>query len=111
MAGRGISIRAANKPISSYPRKPGERYGHHWYIPNVARTREFPYRAIDANCWKTFFHERMMIAVGDRSSLSIFGKQPNRHRLLAEHIANSEVWLKTEGYGRVVHEWKITDIG
>ena len=106
MASKGMGIRAANKPISSYRRKPGERHGHHWYVPNIRRTGEFPHVVIDTNYWKSFVHERLGMAVGDRSGLTLFGKQGSRHQLFAQHIADSEFWVRTEGHGRVVYEWK-----
>jgi len=46
------------------------------------------------------------MAVGDRSGLTLFGKQGSRHQLFAQHIADSEFWVRTEGHGRVVYEWK-----
>ena len=27
------------------------------------------------------------------------------HVLLARHVAGSETWVETHGYGRIVHEW------
>ena len=105
MASKGIGIKAANKPMSTYRRKAGERYGHNWYIPNVNKSNEFPHVAIDTNYWKSFAHDRLFTADGDRGALTLFGKSPNLHRLFAEHIAGSETWVKTEGHGRVVYQW------
>jgi len=45
MLHKGIGIKAGRKPLSSYARKPGETHGHHWYIPNVGKTAEFPHVA------------------------------------------------------------------
>ena len=42
MSSRGVGLKAASRPMSSYIKKPGERYGFHWYIPNVNKTNEFP---------------------------------------------------------------------
>jgi hypothetical protein len=105
MASKGLGITASRKPISAYQRKPGERYGHYWYIPNVNKTSEFAHVKIDTNYWKTFCHDRLAIVPGDRGSLTLFGDSPGQHRLFAQHIANSEYWVRTEGNGRVVHEW------
>ena len=44
--------------------------------------------------------------MGDRGSLSLFGRNPATHRLLAHHLL-AEYRIKTEGRGRVVDEWKI----
>ena len=103
---KGMVLKAGNKPMAAYTRRPGERHGHNWYIPNVSRSCEFRHVAFDANSWKTFIHARLATAAGDRGALSLFGKMPEQHRLFAEHIADPESYVVTEGYGRTVHEWR-----
>jgi len=103
---RGVGIGARNKPMSAYQRKPGERHGHHWYTPTIRGTREFPHVAVDTNYWKSFVHRAIATPAGDAGSLSLFGKRPKDHELIAEHVAGSEHWVETVGYGRTVHEWK-----
>ena len=105
MSSRGVGLKAASRPMSSYIKKPGERYGFHWYIPNVNKTNEFPYIAIDVNFWKTFVQERLKMAMGDKGGMTIFGTMGSMHSQFAEHIANSEFWVRTQGHGRTVHEW------
>ena len=107
MLSRGVGIRAGNKPMASYQRRPGERHGHNWYIPNVSRSNEFRHVAIDTNYWKTFVHARLATAAGDRGCLSLFGRKPEEHRRFAEHVADAETWTATEGRGRVLHEWRL----
>jgi len=106
MLSKGVGIRAANRPISQYKKKPGWRFGYHWYIPSVSGTQEFPHICIDVNFWKSFVHDRISTPLGDMGCLSIYGK-PDMHELFAEHIANSETWTLTHGQGRDVKEWKI----
>ena len=43
--------------------------------------------------------------MGDRGCLSLFGDKPQIHRMLAEQLT-SEYFVKTEGRGRTVDEWK-----
>lgn len=107
MPSKGVGIRAGNKPMSTYRRKPGERHGHHWYVPNVNRTSEFRHVMIDVNYWKTFIHARLTTTPGDRGSMTLFGKSGagGEHRLFADHIAASESFVRTEGHGRIVTEW------
>ena len=105
MPAKGMGIRAGNRPMSAYRRKPGERHGHHWYVPNVNRTSELRHVLIDTNHWKTFVHGRFATAPGDHGALTLFGKSPAEHRLFADHIAASETWTRTEGHGRIVQEW------
>ncbi|MFW6061191.1 MAG: terminase gpA endonuclease subunit [Planctomycetota bacterium] len=104
---KGVGIRAGNKPMSTYRRRPGERHGHHWYIPNTSRSREHRHVAYDTNYWKTFTHARLATAPGDPGCLSLYGDAPGEHRLFAEHVADAESWTATEGHGRTVHEWRL----
>ena len=43
--------------------------------------------------------------MGDRGCLSLYGNQPETHRMFAEQIT-AEYCIKTEGRGRTVDEWK-----
>jgi hypothetical protein len=43
--------------------------------------------------------------MGDKGCLSLFGRDPEKHRLLAEHLT-AEYRVKTTGRGRTVDEWK-----
>jgi hypothetical protein len=101
---KGIGLRAGSKPMSSYSRRPGETMGHHWYIPSVRQTAEFPHVASDVNYWKTTVHNALFTAAGEPGSLTIFG-QGRDHELFAQHVAASETWTTTQGHGRTVHEW------
>jgi len=106
MLSKGMGLKAGNKPMATYRRRPGERHGCNWYIPNVSRSSEFRHVAFDANFWKTFVHARLATAAGDRGALSLFGKKPEHHRLFAEHVAEAESYVVTEGHGRTVREWR-----
>lgn len=105
MPSKGIGIRAGSKPMSTYKRRPGERHGHHWYVPNVARTGDFRHVLIDVNHWKSFIHARLATAPGDQGALTLFGRSTGEHRMLADHVAASETFVRTEGHGRMVTEW------
>jgi hypothetical protein len=109
---KGVGIRAGNRPMATYRRKPGERHGHHWYVPNVSRTAEFRHVQIDVNYWKTFTHARLAVAPGDRGALTLWGKGDGNapaamHRQFADHVAGSESWTRTQGHGRMVDEWTV----
>ena len=109
MPSKGVGIRAGQKPMSTYRRKRGERHGHHWYVPNVSRTSELRHVMIDTNFWKSFLHARLATSPGDRGAMTIFGKASAKgeHRLLADHVAGAETFVRTEGHGRSVCEWSI----
>ena len=107
MLSKGIGIRAGRKPMASYRRKPGEKHGWNWYIPNPKRSNEFAHVAFDANFWKSFVHTRLATAAGDHGAMTLFGKKPEQHQLFAEHVAEAEGYVVTEGHGRTVQEWQI----
>jgi hypothetical protein len=102
----GKYVGATSTPFSEYKRKRGDRIGHHWRIPNVQGRRQVRYVLVDTNHWKSFVHARLAVTMGDRGCLSIFGHEPQDHRLFAEHLV-SEYPVKVEAKGRVVDEWKV----
>jgi len=106
MPSHGRYVGASSIPFSEYKRKRGERVGHHWRIPNVQGRRQVRHVLIDTNYWKSFIHARLSVAMGDRGCLSLFGRKPTDHQLLAEHIT-AEYRVRTEARGRVVDEWKL----
>ena len=102
----GRFVGASSIPFSEYRRKRGDRVGLNWRIPSVHGRRAIRHVLFDSNYWKSFIHARLAVAMGDRGCLSLFGHDPEVHRLLAEHLT-SEYRVKTEGRGRVVDEWKL----
>ncbi len=102
----GRFVGASSVPYSDYKRRPGDRVGLNWRIPNVRGKRAVRHVLFDANYWKSFIQARLAVAMGDRGCLSLFGAKPEQHRLFAEHLT-AEYRVKTEGRGRTVDEWKI----
>ena len=102
----GKYVGASSIPFSEYKRKTGDRVGHHWRIPNVHGRRAVRHAVVDTNYWKSFVHARLAVPMGDKGCLSLFGRSPDQHRLLADHLT-AEYPVKTEGRGRTVHEWKL----
>ncbi|MBN2129457.1 MAG: phage terminase large subunit family protein, partial [Sedimentisphaerales bacterium] len=105
MPSHGQYVGASNKPWSEAARKKGERRGFHWRVMGGRAVRTVRHALIDTNFWKTFVHTRLAVPVGDRGSLSLFGRAPRAHRLLAEHLT-AEYRVPVEGRGRKVDEWK-----
>jgi phage terminase large subunit GpA-like protein len=101
----GRFVGASSQPFSEYKRKPGDRVGHNWRMPNVHGKRAVRHAIYDTNYWKSFVHARLAVTMGDKGCLSLFGDKPEQHRLLAEHLT-AEYRVKTEGRGRTVDEWK-----
>jgi len=106
MLAKGVGIRAGNKPIVAYQRRPGWQFGHNWYVPRVIGTREFPHVMFDTNFWKAELHRRFGMIPGDPGAMTLYGSDQEHHRTLAEHLCNSESWQETKGQGRTVHEWR-----
>jgi hypothetical protein len=101
----GRFVGASSQPFSEYKRRPGDRIGLNWRMPNIHGKRAVRHVVFDANFWKTFVHARLRVGMGDRGCLSLFGDRPDQHRLLADHLT-SEYRVKTEARGRTVDEWK-----
>ncbi len=101
----GRFVGASSQPFSEYKRKPGDRVGHNWRMPNVHGKRAVRHAIYDTNYWKSFVHARLAVSMGDKGCLSLFGENADHHRLLAEHLT-AEYRVKTEGRGRTVDEWK-----
>ncbi len=101
----GRFVGASSNPFSEYKRRPGDRVGLNWRVPSVHGKRAIRHVIYDTNWWKSFTHARLAVAMGDRGCLSIFGNQSETHRMFAEQVT-AEYFIKTEGRGRTVDEWK-----
>ncbi|TWU40178.1 Phage terminase large subunit (GpA) [Novipirellula aureliae] len=101
----GRFVGASSSPFSEYKRRPGDRVGLNWRVPSVHGKRAIRHVIYDTNWWKSFTHARLAVAMGDRGCLSIFGDRAEQHRLFAEQVT-AEYFVKTEGRGRTVDEWK-----
>jgi hypothetical protein len=102
----GRFVGASSQPFTEYKRKPGDRIGHNWRMPNVNGKRAVRHVVFDTNFWKSFVHARLAVSMGERGCLSLFGDGPDHHRLFADHLT-AEYRVKTEGRGRTVDEWKL----
>lgn len=102
----GRYVGASSIPFSEYKHKRGDRVGLNWRIPIVKGNRSVRHVVFDANWWKSFVHARLAVPMGDPGGLSLFGRKPEQHRLLTEHLT-AEYRVKTQGRGRTVDEWKL----
>lgn len=102
----GRYVGASSKPMTEYRKQQGDRLGFNWMIPNVAGKRAIRHIIYDTNYWKSFIHARLAVPVGDKGSLTLYGRIPGAHQLFAEHLT-AEYRVKTQGRGRTVDEWKL----
>lgn len=105
MAAVGHGIRAGDRPMADWQRKPGEQPGWHWRIEPARSARGLRVVRIDTNYWKTLLRDRLALPVGDPAAAVFFGQAGTEHRLLAEHLT-AEYPTETEGRGRKVIEWR-----
>ena len=106
MPSHGRYVGASSKPMTEYRKQPGDRLGFNWMVPNVAGKRAIRHVIYDTNFWKSFIHTRLAVELGDKGNLSLYGRIPGVHQLLAEHLT-AEYKIKTQGRGRTVDEWKL----
>lgn len=97
----------ASKPLNQYRKKQGDKIGVlNWMIPNVKGTRAIRHVIFDTNFWKSYVRLRLQTQLGQKGSMTLWGHDPEKHRMFAEHMC-SEFSVQTEGRGRKVDEWKI----
>ena len=107
---QGKGIGAAQTPMAEWPRHEGETCGFHWVLrrarkpPKGKKAQGGRLALLDVNFWKTFVHERLGVAKGDRGGLTLFGDDPQTHLMLAHHL-RSESRKRKAVPGRVVDEW------
>lgn len=100
----GKHVGATSIPWHTVQKQRGEKRGLHWRQP-PSRGRGVRYTLVDTNYWKSFVHARLSAAIGDRGSLSLFGKKASTHKLWADWLCAE--WPTTvEAKGRKVDEWK-----
>lgn len=105
----GIGVGATSRPFNEYRRKQGDRVGDHWRMPTPAGKRAVRYAVYDTNHWKSFSHARLAVPIGGAGCLSVFGRDPHEHKLLADHLT-SESPIPVEARGRRVTEWKLKNM-
>ena len=109
MPSHGRYYGASTKPIIERTKKRGDRMGLNWFIP-AAKPGRVRHVVWDTNWWKTFAAARLATPIGDPGCMTLYGSNPDDHRMLAEHLT-SEIRIQTEGRGRRVDEWKLKRAG
>jgi hypothetical protein len=110
----GRGVKASEKPMGMWTKKPGEQCGLNWRIRKTTEGRAAVRHGIyDTNFWKSFVHARFAVAAGDRGCLSLWGRTDQdrpitttEHRMIAEHC-RAEDRTRVEAEGRKADEWRI----
>ena len=104
MPSHGRYVGASTRPMDDWPKNKGERVGHNWRIQPAKRgLRSAHY---DTNFWKSWLAKRWLTSPGDPGTLNLYGKDRERHRMIADHLT-AEHRVRTTGRGRTVDEWKL----
>jgi phage terminase large subunit GpA-like protein len=102
----GRFVGASSRPLNSTKQAPGTTVGLHWRLSSAGGARSVRYLVYDTNFWKSFTAARLRTGFGEAGCLSLYGKEPRRHRLFADHIT-AEYPVRVESGERVVDEWKM----
>jgi hypothetical protein len=107
MPSHGRFVGASSQPFSEYKRRPGDRIGHNWRIPNVQGKRAIRHVVFDTNYWKTFVHAQLADAYG-RSWLPLVVWGQSRLATASWPNTSPPSFASVRrGRGRTVDEWKL----
>ncbi len=102
MPAKGKGIKSSQVPMSLYKRKAGERIGKHWL--ESTPPRRLRTITMDTNFWKGQVHDGFALAPGNRGSLTLWGREPERHRMFSEQMNGETPKLVKTGENEV-NEW------
>lgn len=98
----GIGVTAKKTPLNQWPKRAGRRYGDYWF-EDKPLNRGFRTVTLDVNYWKCAVHDALNMEVGDSGGLTLWGKNPERHRMFADHCNAETVQWVSAMYQ--CHEW------
>ncbi|MDR1493150.1 MAG: phage terminase large subunit family protein [Planctomycetaceae bacterium] len=104
----GVGVGAKQNPLNEWPVRNGRFYGDYWFEDKPDR-RGLRTVTADVNYWKCQVHDGLKMEVGDEGSLSLWGLQPEVHRMFAEHCnAESVQYVQAK---RSANEWSTKNGG
>lgn len=103
----GKGIGASGRPMSAWPKNPGERHDPNgmWIITQNPKRREIKYAILDVNGLKSFVYKRFEVAMASPGCLSLWGNDASIHTLIADHLT-AEYPIEASAQGRTINEWK-----
>jgi hypothetical protein len=105
-ASHGKGIKAGDSPMGLWPKVDGERRGHSWLLRPDKEAAGMRHLLIDTNYWKSFVHARLRMEPSARGSLSLWGREPRMHEMLADQLT-AEYPVHTRGRNRELEEWSM----
>ena len=102
---KGVGLTAASKPFPAYKPEVGAQIGHHWRV-SMAPKIQLLVLNYDANRWKSFYRDRIRVAMGAPGSFSFFGVKAHDEQMYAEHHT-VESPVATSGPFGEVEVWKM----
>jgi hypothetical protein len=103
MPSKGKGIRSSQTPMSLYKQKTGERIGNHWLESTPLRRMRTV--TIDTNFWKCQVHDGFSLQAGNSGGITLWGRDPEVHRMFSEHL-NGEIPKLTKTGENEVNEWQ-----
>jgi hypothetical protein len=100
---KGKGIRSSQTPMMQYKQKTGERIGNHWLESTPLRRMRTV--TIDTNFWKCQVHDGFSLQAGNRGGITLWGRDPEMHKMFSEHL-NGEVPKLTKTGENEVNEWQ-----
>jgi hypothetical protein len=97
----GTFIGAKNKPMAQWKTDKGRRKLYYHCCEEKIQGRRLRAVMVDSNFWKGEIHTRLALNPNDEGSISLYGKDPEEHRLLAEHLNAETVTLVSSGENEV----------
>jgi hypothetical protein len=104
---KGIYFGAGSKKATGEGTlKPGDKAGWHWSLPAAKDERGVKLMLYDTNPYKSLIHKLLATSIKSPGALSLFGRDPSAHRMLADHLLAEQGDNKTsERTSRTVEEW------
>jgi hypothetical protein len=99
----GSTTAVMRRVIDSQTKKPkiGCQIGEKWIIQPSHNARR---ASVDVNYWKSFVRSGLTMPLRSKSSIMIFGNEPEAHALFADHMA-SEYSKRIEVDGYMFDQW------
>jgi hypothetical protein len=101
---KGAGVKATNKPMKQWQKPKGRIFGTYW-LTERPQGHAFRTVTIDTNYWKCRLHNAFSVGVGSRGGLSLWGRDPETHRMISEHC-NAEVAKFVEHGENKLYEWE-----